>query len=433
MLNTSNIHLNSPFELEVRSLDGSGNNRLTPELGQANTPYNRIASPNYADGIGEMVTRYNPRYISNRVFSDLGQNLFSENQVTQWSPAWGQFLDHTIGLRVGEGENAPIPFDANDPLETFQNDLGFISFQRSATAPGTGIDTPREQINSVSSYIDGWAIYGGTSERLEWLREGPVDGDFGNNSARLLATTEDYLPRADARDRTASAPAMELQGRLRANPDKAVVAGDVRANENISLTAVHTLFLREHNRIVEALPDTLNEETKFQIARKIVSAEQQYITYNEFLPALGVHLEAYQGYNPTTDSSISNEFATVGYRVHSMLHGSIAVKNNTSQYSTQQLDALEAQGLEVEIVGEEVELEVPLNIAFGNPDLVPALGLESIVAGLADEAQYKNDEQIDDQLRSVLFQLPTDINGELNGSGLPSNFTGVLDLGAIDI
>jgi hypothetical protein len=39
-----------------------------------------------------------PRYISNRIFNDEGQNLFSENGETQWGWAWGQFLDHTFGL-----------------------------------------------------------------------------------------------------------------------------------------------------------------------------------------------------------------------------------------------------------------------------------------------------------------------------------------------
>ena len=62
----------------------------------------------------------------------------------------------------------------------------------------------------------------------------------------------------------------------------------MRANENIALTATHTLFAREHNRIVSLLPSSLTEEQKFQIARRVVIAEQQYITYREFLPAVGV-------------------------------------------------------------------------------------------------------------------------------------------------
>ena len=51
-------------------------------------------------------------------------------------------------------------------------DAGIITFSRSAVEPGTGTTTPREQLNTVSSYLDAWAVYGGTPGRLEWLREG---------------------------------------------------------------------------------------------------------------------------------------------------------------------------------------------------------------------------------------------------------------------
>ncbi|MEM9001983.1 MAG: peroxidase family protein [Cyanobacteria bacterium P01_F01_bin.86] len=418
---------------EVTSLDGSGNNLHEPSLGQADTPYSRVAPANYADGVSEIVEGPDARYVSNRIFNDSNQNLFSENGVTQWGGYWGQFIDHTFGLRGEGGEKLPLAFDASDPLEEFQNDLGVIDFERSAGVAGTGNDyIPREQLNTVSSYLDGWAVYGGSEERLDWLREGSVDGDPTNNSAYLL-TEDGYLPRADARGDAASAPVMELQGALRATPEKAVVTGDVRANENIGLTAIQTLFVREHNRIVDALPEYLDEEIKFQVARKVVSAQQQYITYNEFLPAMGVTLDTYQGYDATVDPRLSNEFATVGYRAHSLIHGEFEIETDASRYSSETLAAFEAEGIEVAADSGEVELAVPLNVAFGNPDLVPELGLDTILTGMAGEAQYKNDEQIDNQLRSVLFQIPTGNGGELDGPGLPESFTTVQDLGALDI
>jgi peroxidase len=199
---------------EIRSLDGSGNNVDSPEWGQSYTPYSRQAPANYADGVSSMNDGPDPRYISNRIFNDESQNLFSENGVTQWAFVWGQFLDHTFGLREAEGgEAAPIPFDATDPLEDFINDMGVIDFSRSPAAPGTGEDSAREQLNTVSSSIDAWAVYGGTEERLEWLREGPVDGELSNNSAYLLLTEDGYLPGSGARGDVDTAPEMQLMGR----------------------------------------------------------------------------------------------------------------------------------------------------------------------------------------------------------------------------
>ncbi|PZD72212.1 hypothetical protein C1752_03798 [Acaryochloris thomasi RCC1774] len=421
------------FRFKTRSLDGSGNNRFDRSLGQVGTQYSRNTDANYADGLSEVLEGPDPRFISNRIFSDLGQNLFSENGVSQWAGYWGQFLDHTFGLRQSGDEDAALPFNNGDPLEGFQNDLGSIRFLRSQPAPGTGETTPREHVNTVSSFIDGWAIYGGTEERLEWLREGPVDGDLSNNSARLLLTADGFLPLATARGDADAAPMMELNGRLRGTPDQRVIAGDVRANENIALTSIHNLFAREHNRIVDALPQHLKEETKFQIARKVVGAEQQYITYNEFLPAQGIELDKYKGYDATVDPSITNEFATVGYRAHSMIHGRITVDAEADRFSADELASFEARGLGVMQTDDGVSLAIPLNLAIGSPSLVADIGLDLMLEGLAARPQYKNDEQIDNQLRSILFQLPSNPSEDLDGPGVPGNFSTVLDLGAIDI
>src|SRR5687767_11863339 len=71
----------------IRSLDGSGNNVKHPNWGRAFTPYTRVAGATYADGLGAMVGGPSPRYVSNRVFNDSAQNLFSENNVTEFAPA----------------------------------------------------------------------------------------------------------------------------------------------------------------------------------------------------------------------------------------------------------------------------------------------------------------------------------------------------------
>jgi Animal haem peroxidase/Cellulose binding domain len=419
---------------EVRSLDGSGNNVAHPTWGQTNTPYSRVAPARYGDGRSTLVNGPNARMVSNRIFNDVHQNIFSEDRVSQWGWAWGQFLDHTFGLAQGGTEAANIAFNASDPLETFTNNLGTIALNRDEPAPGTGVNNPREHINTVNSYISGWPVYGGTNARLDWLRDGPLDGNPTNNQATLMLAPGGFLPKRTARGDAANAPTMAADGRLLATPDQGVVAGDVRANENIALTSVHTLFAREHNRIVSLLPSTLSQEDRFQIARRIVGAEEQFITYNEFLPALGVFLPRYSGYNPNVNANLSTEFATVGYRAHSMMHGEFTTEPvPVSRYSQAQLDSLRNGGVEVNITGSDVSFTVPLGVGFFNPNLVSTIGLGTFLTSLG-ESQYRNDEMIDNQLRSVLFRVPVSGNPDcLDGPTLPQCFNGVVDLGAIDI
>jgi hypothetical protein len=405
--------------LEQQSLDGRRNNVRHPGWGSAGSQYARTAPTWYADELGAIVNGPNSRYLGNRVANDVvridgvggggAADIFAETQVSQWGWLWAQFIDHNIAMRQGilasdpQGEVADILSSSGDPYEPPGGSK--ISFTRSATAPGTGSTGPREQINTISSYIDADSVYGGTTDRLEWLREGPVDGDMSNNGARLLLPDE-YLPARDARGAPDDVPELDLGGRP--VPD-AVVAGDARVNNNAALTALETLIAREHNRIVGQLPAHLAEETKFQIARRVVIAEIQHITYQEFLPAMGIELPRYRGYDPTTNTTLSNEFATVGYRAHTLIHGLLSVTTNADRYTEEDLDALRAQGVLVGVSpdGKGVEMQVRIGTAQLNPGLVRMIQLGPLLEGMNEVPQYQNDELIDIELRNAACSPPT--------------------------
>jgi hypothetical protein len=377
------------------------------------------------------------RFVSNRIFNDIGENVFSENDLSQWTWAWGQFIDHDMGLRAERGgSEAPLAFDASDPLERFQNDFGAIAFSRTPPAPGTGVrGVPRQQFNTTSSYLDASNVYGLTAARLDWLRAGRLDGNPRDNGARLLLPGG-YLPLAGARGRPGAAPPMQMTGPLLGTPGRAAIAGDVRANETHVLTAIQTLFAREHNRIVGLLPRQLSAQARFGIARRVVSAEEQFITYSEFLPAVGVALPPYRGYRPGVDAGISQEFAVVGFRAHSMIHGDFFNRVGPGSLSPEEISSLRARGMRVGEGPTKIVITIPLPVSFGNPGLVRELGLGTILRSLVEERQYRNDELIDDTIRSILFQAPRPGLPDPSACGPqvdPNCFTGVLDLGAIDI
>lgn len=70
---------------------------------------------------------------------------------------------------------------------------------------------------------------------------------------------------------------------------KCLRSGDERVNHNAGLASLQSVLLREHNRVAAALEGVnphWDEETLYQESRKIVGAQIQHITYNEFLPAI---------------------------------------------------------------------------------------------------------------------------------------------------
>ena len=69
--------------VQWRTLNGQGNNVGHPGWGVGDEPYRRLAVAWYADGVKKMYALPPARYISNRVFNDTGQNIFSENDVSQ--------------------------------------------------------------------------------------------------------------------------------------------------------------------------------------------------------------------------------------------------------------------------------------------------------------------------------------------------------------
>ena len=85
------------------------------------------------------------------------------------------------------------------------------------------------------------------------------------------------------------------------------------------------------DNIAIAFPDATDEDI-YQLARRIVGAEIQKITYEEFLPILlgplAPNPEAY-AYDNAVDTRIANEFSTAAFRFgHSMVSQSFKLCDN---------------------------------------------------------------------------------------------------------
>jgi len=338
---------------KFRTLDGSCNNLRQPKYGQANTPMQRILPNAYDDGV------FVPRSLglpSAREVSN-GIAVKSTRKSSQFSSlfmSFGQFLDHDLThVPVAKDKNErgiqccdnnlsssstpeesllcfPIRISASDPFHRGRKDC--INVVRSVAGPSLDCQPgPHQQLNQVTHWIDASHIYGSSIEEATKLRR------LKNGLLRVQRNPDgsEMLPDNG-------------EPECRGASQRCFLAGDLRVNEQPNLALLHTVFVRQHNRVARQLrrinPRWSDNDLKlFQETRRLVTAQWQHIVYNEFLPLLlGQRFMTSFNLYPLTsgfsndyssefDPRISNAFATAAFRVgHTMIPRFVRVSEKLS-------------------------------------------------------------------------------------------------------
>ena len=339
------------FHSKYRSYDGTCNNLQHPYYGSAGMALNRLMDADYENGIniphgwsqanyGDPFSPPRPstRLISTSVLSS--SNSTPNQQHTLMLMQFGQFLDHDIDFAPvvpsdspfrnaskcedtcrNEPPCFPIPISPNDTRIRNKN---CMSFTRSSAVCGTGSSSAligktayrREQLNEITSYVDASMVYGSNKVISVKLRN--QTGGLGQlKIGRESSPGKPFLIFDSYSFAECQQPAEEGSERV-----ECFLAGDHRVNEQVGLTCMHNIFVREHNRVAARLAEInpqWSDETLYQEARRIVGAEWQHIVYNEYLPEIlgpqGMEvLGRYQGYNDKMDATIINSFATAAFR-----------------------------------------------------------------------------------------------------------------------
>ena len=408
---TTLFNCSVPTINQFRTIDGTCNNLLRPLLGASNTEFRRIKPAQYEDGISVPVGHAqqvrgdsfdapwpSARTVSRAIIGDIPR---SSRVLTHVFMLWGQFVDHDLDLfaefETTECEEScdfeetcpfcfPITVSRRDPT------FGLLGSNRGQCLPLTrsvgvcmlpqnsSYEIARQQINQLTHYQDASNVYGSTQEEADSLRL------FSGGLLRQGGRTDSLKGN------------LPLGSELSDSGAPFFVAGDVRANEHVALTIMHTIWLREHNRIVRELAELnpcWDDERLYQEGRKIVGALMQVITYKEFLPLLlgdegfKTFIGTYFGYNSKVEAPVPNSFATAAFRFgHTLIRPTFARLDN------------EHKALSIGPLG--------LRESFFNPlQYYISGGTDPILRGLLEEKSREVDEFVSRVLTTQLF-APSD-------------------------
>ena len=424
-----------PTVNQFRTIDGTCNNLENPLFGAAGTAFRRLIPGQYEDGISSLrgqiqnddklrdflgISPFVPPNPSARHISETIINNITTDEIpfTHILMQWGQFLDHDLDLGPELEEECedclitdicvPIQVTDSDPafgLKT-PNEGHCLPFRRSLpvcpTAPPLSFEA-REQVNDLTSYIDGSMVYGSND----------IIGDAVREFRGGLLRVGPNFP--------ANQPSLPVDNQLLVacpNRTDCFLCGDVRCNEQFSLTVMHTIWVREHNRCARQL-GRINphweDERLFQECRRIVGALIQKITYLDYLPKVmgpenyDIFVGPYLGYNPEIDAGVPNAFATAAYRYgHSLvrpLFDRLDVNYNPLPIGPANL----------------------VDLFFNPTQFRTSLGTDPITRGLVSVNSRRMDEFMNRVLTTQLFQTNFSVGMDLaslniqrgRGHGLP--------------
>lgn len=344
------------FHGKYRTIDGSCNNLQNPLWGSSLSAFRRLLPPMYENGFNSPIgwnkgRMYNgfplpsARLVSTSLIST--EEIEQDSRITHMVMQWGQFLDHDLdhALPAVSSESwdgidckkscdfsppcYPIEVPEGDPRVTNRRCIDFV---RSSSTCGSGMTSvffgkiqPREQINQLTSFIDASQVYGYSEQFSRDLRNISLEGEDNGylREGVHFPNQKSMLPFAAPTD------GIDCRRDLSESTVNCFTAGDIRVNEQVGLLSMHTIFMREHNRIAKVFneinPHWTGEQI-YQESRKIVGAQMQHITFKQWLPKIigedGMKLMGeYKGYNPSENPSITNEFATAALRFgHSLIN-----------------------------------------------------------------------------------------------------------------
>lgn len=411
------------LRFEFQRYDGWYNNLANSDWGSPNSRLRRKVPPAYLDGVYLMDNDDKPsaRLLSQKLMRGEDGKPSQRNLTTLFT-FFGQVVASEILMASESGcpiEMHRIHIEKCDPMYdrdcTGQRTMPFYRASYDAST-GQSPNLPREQINKVTSWIDGSFIYSTSETWLNTMRSFDGHGtlkmvhnveDLASTVSKLLDTTFDNLnspapqlfgypirnkhraPLINA------APAHHLRMKT---PERMFLLGDPRTNQNPIILAFGILFYRWHNVLAERIyadhKDWTDEEI-FQRARRLVIASLQNIVLYEYLPTLldanspEDKIAPYTGYKPDLHPGISHVFQSAAFRFgHTMIPPGLYLRDEKCQYLNTS-DGYEGIRL--------------CSTWWNAEEVVSSIGIEPLLMGAASQIAEREDYVLCNDVRDKLF------------------------------
>jgi Ca2+-binding RTX toxin-like protein len=329
-----------------------------------------------------------------------------DGNIANWAETKAQA--HLMGIDLRDSDITEVPLIVTDEFGRF--------------LPGPN-GNPQMVRDSDGAFIEGTAASANNTDGIRKTNQAFLDdiNPYAFPYPGAAADADNVITNQDPNSTPPSTYDNELL-------DAHFITGDGRGNENIGLTAIHTIFHSEHDRVVDDIKNTIgnllnsgtltavqqnlisgfgasldvnsaswNGERLFQAAKFVTEMEYQHIVFGEFARSVQPAITPFAAYDPTLDPTITEEFANAAYRYgHSQLNADIA---RTS-----------ANGDSTDIALFDGFLSPnKFNTSNTATGLTAAQSAGQIMRGMSKQTGNSIDEFVTSTLRNTLLGAPLDL------------------------
>jgi hypothetical protein len=474
--------------LGVRNLSGFGNNQVDPSRASLDEPFVRLTPARFGElsqdaktaKINPIFKGIDPRTISNLIGAQQPDTAPSDQASTLFM-SFAQYFDHGLDfIRKGGNGSIPIgnqiPGDPNNPADLtrasiarWENGQPVYLNQDTPYVDQNQAYGPNEAIGQLLRCSDGRQGFAGKLlcsgsadpsapgyfllPTLRELLDSHIDAaslfTVADGSSKTLM--EVYPGLRDSNGNYSDAKVRELVANFMGtgynllidanpfiNPLDHSISGDGRVAENVGLTTMHSVWVRNHNYHAVQLQElyashgiAVSEEELFQAAKIVNEAEYQRVIFTEFAEKVlggegirGVGDHGFRDYNPDADASISLEFQAIAYRLgHTQIPNDLWVldQNGVAQ-PTPLLDLFlnptndpsafivdhDRNPATAPLTG-EAALAVLAQMGYLPKPGYAQLGTGAILGGIARQPAEEVDGQMVDAVRNELVRVRADL------------------------